>query len=99
MVTMKIDIPFEINEKCYIIINEPHYEKIWNPLNYSLGGDVDGPFDRGHYSTKITHSLKVKETKFKFGLLDKYSIDKIYKSKEDADWALLLREKRKGNKT
>lgn len=87
---MKLDIPFELNQKCYIIINEPHYKKIWNPPDYSLGGDVDGPFDRGHYSTKVTYSLKVKETKFNFSLLDKYKINEIYKQKEDADWALLL---------
>ena len=90
---MKIDIPFELNEKCYIVVDEPHCKKIWIPPDYSLGGDVDGPFDRGHYSTQIEYSLKVKEVKFKFGLLDKYCIDEIYKSKEDADWALLLKEK------
>lgn len=90
---MKLDIPFELNQKCYIIIKEPHYEKVWNPPDYSLGGDVDGPFDRGHYSTKVTYSLKVKETKFNFSLLDKYKINEIYKQKEDANWALLLKER------
>lgn len=92
---MKIDIPFELNEKCYVIIKEPHYEKIWEPPNYDLGGDVDGPFDRGHYSTKIKYSLRIKEVKFKFGLLDKYPINEIYKLREDAGWALLLKERNK----
>lgn len=88
---MILDIPFEKKEKVYIIINRPYYYKEWCPPDYSLGGDVDGPFDRGHYTTNVKYKLEIKETVFTFSLLDEYNINEIYKNKEDAEWALLLK--------
>lgn len=88
---MNINIPFNLNEKVYIVINRPYYYKEWCPPDYSFGGDKDGPFDRGHYITKVKFQLEIKETYFKFSLLDKYHINDIYKTKEEAEWALLLK--------
>lgn len=95
---MILNIPFELGEKVYIIKQIPVYEKEWVPPDYSLGGDVDGPFDRGHWNSYIDHyNYRVQEIEFYFGLLDKYKLNEIYKNEEDANWALLLQLKKEGD--
>ena len=45
-----VSIPFKKNESVWIWVNEQYLTKEWVPPDYSLGGDEDGPFDRGHYN-------------------------------------------------
>ena len=91
---MIINIPFELNEDVYIIKEETVLDKkVWIPPDYSLGGDVDGPFDRGHYLKTYKKELKIHKKKFHFGLLDNYNINEIYKNYDDAYWKLLTRIK------
>ena len=87
---MYINIPFELNDPVYIIANILHCYKKWVPPDYSLGGDVDGPYDRGHYKNYYTYTKEVKKVKFHFALLDKYKIEEIFSNEEDAYWNLLL---------
>ena len=87
---MYINIPFELNDPVYIIANIPHHYTKWVPPDYSLGGDVDGPYDRGHYEDYYTYTKEVKKVKFNFALLDKYKIEEIFSNEEDAHWNLLL---------
>lgn len=91
---MIINIPFELNEIVYVIKEETILDKeVWIPPDYTLGGDADGPFDRGHYFKTYKKELKIHKKKFHFGLLDNYNINEIYKNYDDAHWALLIKIK------
>ena len=95
---MKIDIPFEINDIVYIIENEKYLEKReWVPPDYRLGGDEDGPFDRGHYQEFYNTRKVIKKVRFRFALLDRYPVNKIYKTYEDAHWQICLQNNKKEN--
>lgn len=73
-------IPFKKNESVWIWVNERYSTKEWVPPDYSLGGDGDGPFDRGHYNIKWHDDYKAKNVPFRYGLLDDYLISQIYSS-------------------
>ena len=93
---MNISIPFELGEIVYILKDVEYIDCMkWVPPDYSLGGDADGPFDRGHYENIWKTRTEIKKVKFRLGLLDKYNIDNIYKTYEDAHWALINREANK----
>ena len=90
---MIINIPFELGETIYVLKNIEYLaDRRWIPPDYSLGGDEDGPFDRGHYEDIYDTELKIIKGKFRLELLYKYKIDEIYKTYEDAYWALLNKE-------
>lgn len=80
---MIIDIPFELNQEVYVYENQRYSTQVWVPPDYSLGGDADGPFDRGHYNTEWHDNYKIVKKRFCFGLLDKYSINEIFTSKSE----------------
>lgn len=95
---MILNFPFELGQKVYVVKEGyvlDHTE--WIPPDYSLGGDADGPFDRGHYEPVYVYNLEVKECSFRFALLDKYKIEDIYSDKESAEWALLNKLAKKKN--
>ena len=92
---MELSIPFELNQEVYVIEKVRYLEREeWIPPNWSAGGDADGPFERGYYNKIYNYKLEIKKIKFYFGLLDKYSLDEIYATYEDANWALLIKQKK-----
>ena len=85
---MTVEIPFNLGEPVYVL--EKHEvidERKWIKPDYSLGGDGDGPFDRGHYEYTYKTITEIRKVKFHFGLLDKYKITEIYRTRERAEEA------------
>ena len=108
---MYINIPFELNDPVYIIVDIPHRYTKWVPPDYSLGGDEDGPYDNNvignEPKTKIYLS-EIKQNNIKILPPDinlssnKYKIEEIFSNEEDAHWNLLLqlqKEKQKPRKS
>lgn len=90
---MNLTIPFELDEPVYILKDiERCNGQVWIPPDYSKGGDADGPFQPGYYQNTYEIITEIKKIKFHFGLLDNYKINEIYKTYEDAHWALLNKE-------
>lgn len=86
-------VPFQYGQPVYIIQTVAQAHREWIPPNYSLGGDADGPFDRGHYQTTFTHTKEVNKVPFSFKLLDDYAVEEIFDNAADARFCLLLKEK------
>lgn len=80
---MILNIPFELGQTVYVCETKSFAKKVWVPPDYSLGGDADGPFDRGHYNTEWYSVEEVTKKKFHFGLLDEYSINEIFTSESE----------------
>ena len=87
----RLEIPFDLGETVYIIKKEAEYIKEYVPeLSYNIG--VDWVREPAHYETTVKFNRVIKQVPFKFGLLDNYKIDEIYKNKKDAEKHLEILE-------
>ena len=81
---MIIDIPFELNQEVYVYENQRYSTQVWMPPDYSLGGDADGAFDRGHYNTEWHDNYKIVKKDFVLAYLINIQLMKFLQVNQNA---------------